>query len=59
LQIIIFISLCCLVSSPVKRQARTGTFPTKIANIEIGSGNNGQGIIGRYFHLDMDLTAGD
>jgi hypothetical protein len=31
----------------------------KIENLEIGSGNNGQGIIGRDFHLDMDITAGD
>ena len=31
----------------------------KIENLEVGSGNNGQGIIGRDFHLDMDVTAGD
>jgi len=30
-----------------------------IANLEIASGNNGQGIIGRDFHLEMDVTAGD
>lgn len=29
----------------------------KIENIEIGSGNNGIGVIGRDFHLDMDITA--
>ncbi|KEO75475.1 DUF4625 domain-containing protein [Anditalea andensis] len=28
-----------------------------IENMEIGSGNNGRGIIGRDFHLDMDVTA--
>lgn len=30
-----------------------------IENIEIGSGNNGIGIIGRDFHFDMDVTAGE
>lgn len=30
-----------------------------IENLEIGSGNNGQGVIGRDFHLDMDVTAGN
>ncbi len=30
-----------------------------IENIEIGSGNNGQGIIGRDFHFDMDVVAGE
>lgn len=30
-----------------------------LENIEIGSGNNGIGIIGRDFHLDMDIVAGD
>jgi len=30
-----------------------------ISNTEIGSGNNGLGIIGRDFHLDMDIVAGD
>lgn len=30
-----------------------------IENLEIGSGNNGQGVIGGDFHLDMDVTAGD
>ena len=30
-----------------------------ISNLEIGSGNNKQGIIGKDFHLDMDVTAGD
>ncbi|MEH6682346.1 MAG: DUF4625 domain-containing protein [Sediminicola sp.] len=29
-----------------------------IENVEIGLGNNGIGIIGRDFHLDMDITAG-
>lgn len=28
-------------------------------NIEIGSGNNGIGIIGRDFHFDADIVAGD
>ena len=28
-------------------------------NIEIGSGNNGKGIIGRDFHFDMDVVAGE
>lgn len=28
-------------------------------NIEIGSGNNGIGIIGRDFHFDMDVIAGE
>jgi hypothetical protein len=27
-------------------------------NIEIGSGNNGQGVIGRDFHFEMDVVAG-
>lgn len=30
-----------------------------IENIEIGSGNNGVGVIGRDFHFDMDVVAGD
>ncbi|MEH6307858.1 DUF4625 domain-containing protein [Olivibacter sp. CPCC 100613] len=30
---------------------------SKIENVEIGSGNNGKGVIGRDFHLDMDVTA--
>ncbi|WP_417359853.1 DUF4625 domain-containing protein [Galbibacter sp.] len=30
-----------------------------IENIEIGSGNNGIGIIGRDFHFDMDVVAGE
>lgn len=30
-----------------------------IENVEIGSGNNGAGIIGRDFHFDMDIVAGD
>lgn len=30
-----------------------------IENIEIGSGNNGIGIIGRDFHFDMDVIAGE
>ena len=30
-----------------------------MANIEIGSGNNGKGIIGRDFHFDMDVVAGE
>jgi len=30
-----------------------------ISNLEIGSGNNGEGIIGRDFHFDMDVIAGD
>lgn len=30
-----------------------------IDNIEIGSGNNEQGIIGRDFHLEMDVLAGN
>lgn len=29
-----------------------------IENLEIGSGNNKRGLIGRDFHLDMDVTAG-
>jgi hypothetical protein len=28
-----------------------------IGNLEIGSGNNGKGIIGRDFHFDMDVVA--
>lgn len=34
------------------------TEPT-IDGVEIGSGNNGQGIIGRDFHFDMNVVAGD
>src|SRR5690606_6797771 len=30
-----------------------------IENIEIGSGNNGIGVIGRDFHFDMDVLAGE
>tara|TARA_R110002020_G_scaffold114593_3_gene263560 strand:- start:75982 stop:76923 length:942 start_codon:yes stop_codon:yes gene_type:complete len=30
-----------------------------IENVEIGLGNNGIGTIGRDFHLDMDITAGN
>lgn len=30
-----------------------------IENLEIGSGNNGVGVIGRDFHFDMDVEAGD
>lgn len=30
-----------------------------IGNLEIGSGNNAIGVIGRDFHLEMDILAGD
>lgn len=30
-----------------------------ISNLEIGSGNNATGVIGRDFHLEMDILAGD
>lgn len=30
-----------------------------IENVEIGTGNNGEGVIGRDFHFDMDVVAGD
>ena len=30
-----------------------------LSNVEIGSGNNGQGIIGRDFHLNADIVAGE
>jgi len=30
-----------------------------ITNVEIGSGNNGIGVIGRDFHLNADIVAGD
>ena len=33
--------------------------PPTIENVEIGSGNNGIGIIGRDFHFDMDVVAGE
>lgn len=38
--------------------APEATAPT-VENIEIGYGNNEQGIIGRDFHLDMDIVAGE
>ena len=30
-----------------------------IENVEIGLGNNGIGVVGRDFHLDLDIVAGD
>ncbi|MGO3109955.1 DUF4625 domain-containing protein [Sphingobacterium sp. JB170] len=40
-------------------QTAVEVLPPTIENLEIGYGNNQQGIIGRDFHLDMDVVAGD
>jgi len=55
-----FLLFAALIFVACKKDRPEGELPApSIANLEIGSGNNGQGIIGRDFHLDMDVTAGD
>lgn len=45
--------LSCNDEEKVAPELHTAT----IENLEIGSGNNGKGIIGRDFHFDMDVVA--
>lgn len=45
--------LSCNDEEKVSPEPPTAT----IENLEIGSGNNGKGIIGRDFHFDMDVVA--
>jgi len=56
--LLFFLFAVSLTACKKDKVEATLALPT-IENLEIGSGNNGQGIIGRDFHLDMDVTAGD
>jgi len=57
---LLLILFAALVFTACKKDRPEEQLPLPtITNLEIGSGNNGQGIIGRDFHLDMDVTAGD
>ncbi|SDG61248.1 protein of unknown function [Pedobacter terrae] len=57
---VLLLLLAPLVFTACKKDRPETELPLPtITNLEIGSGNNGQGIIGRDFHLDMDVTAGD
>lgn len=46
------------LASCQKEEEPTQEMMPTITDLEIGSGNNQRGVIGRDFHLDMDVTAG-
>ncbi|MBW8684640.1 DUF4625 domain-containing protein [Chitinophaga rhizophila] len=57
---VILTALVVGLMSSCKKDDEPAPSPAKatISNLEIGSGNNGQAIIGRDFHLEMDVVAG-
>lgn len=53
-----FVMIAAAISSCKKEQETTLPAPTA-SNVEIGTGNNKRGIIGKDFHLNADVMAGD
>jgi len=57
LQMVLVLFTLALVSCKDDEDLPPELASSSIENLEIGSGNNGKGIIGRDFHLDMDVVA--
>lgn len=58
--IALFIAFATLAIAGCKKETPEPEKPkATLSNIEVGLGNNGIGVIGRDFHLNMDILAGD
>lgn len=58
--IALFIALFALAITGCKKDTPEAEKPkATLSNIEVGSGNNGIGVIGKDFHFNADIVAGD
>ncbi|SFC25196.1 protein of unknown function [Parapedobacter composti] len=54
-----FIGAAALIVSSCKKDSPADPAMPTVENVEIGSGNNGIGVVGEDFHFDMDVVAGE